>query len=86
MIGNKGGDLQYLDIYNPTTTTCMSSELRKLQGYDIHSLVRILKKSCDDQSISGQELNIYAKTEDSGDTDSILDCGHCSSYTYLLFS
>ena len=61
----------------------MSSEF---QGDNIHSLVKILKESCDDHSIGGEELNIYAKTEDSGDTDFTVDCGHCGSYTYLLFS
>ena len=44
------------------------------------------KENCDDHGISGQELNIYAKTEDSGDTDFFVDCGHCGSYAYLLFS
>ena len=65
------------------TTACMNSELPKLKG-DVYSLVRL--KNCDDHSIGGEELNIYAKTEDSGDIDFVVDCGHCGSYAYLLFS
>ena len=78
--------MKYLDIYKLPTTACMNSELRQLQGDDIHSLVKILKENCDDHSIGGEELNIYAKTENSGVTGFFVDCGHCGSYTYLLFS